>query len=372
MKFWKALLAVLPIILIAALFLLHGIDIHTYAGVASLLVFFYVVYLFFMMLRTGKNWKYRAMLFVPAAVLFPISFIYHNIITRGSMMVSSVAVYECKVPFCHLVTPMLIIPGFAIGEIPFPGTMSGGYASIASMLVIIISAVIVLGRGWCAWGCFYGGWDEGVSQLRTKPTFVFKNKFWRLLPWAVLVFSALLSAYTLAPAYCEWLCPFKAVTEFKIGTAVVDIVATVLFFGMFLIFIIILPLFSKKRAQCSFFCPLGPTLLALANRVNIFSVKIAKDKCVQCKKCISVCPLNAIDDESLQAGKIRSECAKCGKCADNCPTQAISYHIRGTGCNASSGAARLLFLYAAYVLMVAMLGTMLAKSLSVIFKLVLG
>lgn len=372
MKVWKTLPALLPVILIAALFLLHGINVHTYDGVASLLVFLYVVYLFFMTLHTGKSWKYRAMLFIPSAVLFPVSFIYHNIMTRGGMLVSPVAVYECKVPFCHLVTPMLIIPGLAIGEVPFPGTMSGGYASIASMLVIIISAAIVLGRGWCAWGCFYGGWDEGVAQLGSKPKFVFKNKLWRLLPWSVLIFSALLAAYTLSPAYCEWLCPFKAVTEFKVGSAVADIVATLLFFGMFLIFIVILPFRSKKRAQCSFFCPLGPTLLALINRINVFRVIINQKKCVKCQKCIAVCPLHAIDEESLSAGTIRSECAKCGKCADNCPTQAISYHIRGTSCAASSVAARLLFMYAAWTLMIAMLGTMLAKSLSVIFKLVLG
>ncbi|MFA6074278.1 MAG: 4Fe-4S binding protein [Negativicutes bacterium] len=372
MKLWKSLLAQLPILLISAMFLLHGGNFKTYNGVASFLVFLFVNYLFFMMLRTGKTWKYRAMLFISAAVLFPVSFIYSHIIERGSMLLSLSTVYECKVPFCHLLSPALIIPGLVIQEIPFPGNMYGGYASIASMLVILICAVIVLGRGWCAWGCFYGGWDEGVAQLKKKPSFRFENKLWRLLPWAILIFTALVSAYTLTPIYCQWLCPFKPVTEFKMVTTTLDMIEALVFFSMFVIFIAVLPFLSKKRAQCSFFCPLGPTLLALSNRVNIFSVSIDTNKCIKCKKCIMVCPLHAIDDESLQAGKIRLECAKCGKCADSCPTRAISYHIRGTGCAASSVAARLLFMYAAYVLMVAMLGTMLAKSLGVIFKLVLG
>ena len=35
------------------------------------------------------------------------------------------------------------------------------------------------------------------------------------LPYAVLAAMVLISAYTLSPTYCEWLCPFKTVTEFE-------------------------------------------------------------------------------------------------------------------------------------------------------------
>jgi ferredoxin-type protein NapH len=372
MKILNNILLTLPITAVSALFLLHGQPLAARAGFISLIVFLYINFLFFMMLHTGKTWKYRALLFIPAALLFPIEFIYTNILERGSMLVSLSTIYECKVPFCHLVLPSLIIPVVMIKEIPFPGSMSEGHASIAEMLVLIFCAVLVVGRGWCAWGCFYGGWDEAFSLIRKKASFTFTHKLWRYLPWAVLISSSLIASCTLTPIYCQWLCPFKPVTEFKMVSTTIDIIAAVVFFSMFLIFIIILPLLSKKRAQCSFFCPLGPTLIALTNRVNLFTVSIDKDKCIQCKKCIKTCPLNAIDEESLAAGRVRTECAKCGKCLDNCPKQAISYAVRMTEGCANAGFSRLLYLYASYILMSAVLGGILAKSLQVIAKLVLG
>jgi ferredoxin-type protein NapH len=78
MKILKTILLTLPITAVTALFLLHGQSLSTLAGLSSLAVYLYLNYLFFMMLYTNRTWKYRAMLFIPAAVLFPIEFIYTN------------------------------------------------------------------------------------------------------------------------------------------------------------------------------------------------------------------------------------------------------------------------------------------------------
>lgn len=88
------------------------------------------------------------------------------------------------------------------------------------MVVLWVVATLVLGRGFCSWGCFYGGWDDGFSRFRKKPVIKKISESWKWMPFAVLIMVALTAAFTLAPTYCEWLCPFKAVTEFEKVTSV--------------------------------------------------------------------------------------------------------------------------------------------------------
>ena len=370
MKILKSIASTLPMILVSWLLLLSRIPDNTPLFISNIIIFFIMNILFFLMIYTGKTYKYRAIIFISAALLFPIGFIYNNIIERGSMLVSLSTIYECKVPFCHIVTPMLLIPVVVLKEIPFPGAIVSSSNSIASMLVILFSAVIVIGRGWCSWGCFYGGWDEFFSNLRKKPVYYLTNVFWKYLPWAVMIFVILMASYTLTPVYCSWLCPFKPVTEFKGISTLTDIIQAVIFFSMFFIFIIILPLLTKKRAQCSCFCPLGPTIISFLNRFNLYDVTINKTICVNCKKCIKICPLMAIDDESLKKGKTLFNCAKCSKCIDECPKKAISFHIKGTKIDVNQSAQRLLYLYSSWTLMTALLGGILSSSITVILKLV--
>ena len=131
------------------------------------------------------------------------------------MSFSNENILSCDIPFCHIVTTMIIIPiTFAKGII-FPGSLLKGFASISTMLVIVLGVNLAIGRGFCSWGCFYGGWDDGMSRLRKKPIIKKVNPAFKWLPFAVLIIVALSSAILLSPTYCDWICPFKTVTEFE-------------------------------------------------------------------------------------------------------------------------------------------------------------
>ena len=45
-----------------------------------------------------------------------------------------------------------------------------------------------MGRGWCAWGCFYGGMDEGFSKILRKPLVSTRRTppYLRLFPQALI------------------------------------------------------------------------------------------------------------------------------------------------------------------------------------------
>lgn len=54
--------------------------------------------------------------------------------------------------------------------------------------------------------------------------------------------------------------------------------------------------------------------------------------CINCKRCIQVCPHGVFAEGPEHAELVRPEsCIECGACAGNCPVQAISVES-GVGC----------------------------------------
>lgn len=359
----KTILKCVPMMLLTALMMLgQATDMELVQVVPIAITYIFLNIMFFLMLYTGKTDKYRSIIFVIASVCFTIGFMANLVETRGSLQINKAEMIEGLTPFCHIVIPMTLIPAAITKTIIFPGSLSGWNYSIASMFVIWITASLVMGRGWCSWVCFYGGWEEGFSRIRKKPLIKRIDSKWTYLSFAVLLTVVLTSAASLGATYCDWLCPFKAVSETIAITSFKGVIQTIIFVVLFLVLVIILPILTKKRTQCSLFCPFG-AFQSFTNKVNVFDVRIDKDKCVNCKKCIEVCPTYSIDEKSIEEGKVKFTCTKCGKCIDNCPKKAISYHVKGTSAGHKCGKARMLFIYPAFLLLSIMCGGMIQGAL---------
>ncbi len=352
----KIILLAIPMMLFTFMMLSAGkIPTDTNKIISLAVTFIFVNTIFFFMLYKGKTDKYRAALFIAYAVCFVISFISNLLEIRGSMAISQENLLLCKTPFCHIVIPMTIIPLALSKTIIFPGTMIGAFASISSMLIIWIGASLALGRGFCGWVCFFGGLDDGFSRIFRKPVIKNINPKWHYLPFAVLLVTALTSAMFLTPTYCEWLCPYKTVTEYVEVTSVKILIQTIIFVALFLGFVIILPILTKKRTQCGLFCPFG-AFQSFTNKINPFEIRINQETCINCKRCIQVCPAFSMTEETLDMGKTRFTCIKCGKCVDACPKGAIYFHVKGTPFTGNADTFRLLFLYPAFLFLVTMAG----------------
>lgn len=366
-KVARSILATLPMMLIIVIFSTQGNLVFADAAQALAwavnTAFFTLI--FFLMLYKGRTDQFRAIAFGVSAVLFAVGFMNNLIEIRGSINYDTTTIYNCDIPFCHIVSTMVIIPAAIKQTIIFGGNLQGGYASIAEMLVIVLTAAILLGRAFCSWGCFYGGWDDMASRLKTKPVIKKINSSFKYFSFAMLILMALWSAESLVPQYCNWLCPFKAVTE---GERIVDattLIKNIIFYGLFIILVIVLPILTKKRIQCATFCPMG-ALMSLFNKINIFHVALDQDKCKKCGKCVSQCPLMAINKNHQPS----ITCAKCGKCIDSCPSKALNFRIRGTSAKVSASTARIIFLYLAYSFMVIFLGSCAYGGLTTIFRLI--
>jgi ferredoxin-type protein NapH len=346
----RAVATALPMLLLTAFLLLAGRPLpKDWIRLVPLLISLALAnVLFFLMLKTGKTDRYRAVLFVTMGVCFALSFIPNLLEVRGNLGVTGDDAVQGNVPFCHMVIPMTVVPAALTRTIIFPGSMLTGFAAIGSMLVLWLGVSLTMGRGFCAWGCFFGGLEDGFSRIRKRPVIKSIADKWSLMPYAVLGLVVLGAALTLTPTYCEWLCPFKTITEYPavtgVRTAIQAVIMVVLFAGL----VVILPVLTKKRTQCALFCPMG-AFQGFTNKVAPFEVRINRDLCTDCGHCQTVCPTLSLDKESIARGRTKLSCTRCGSCVDACPRKAAAFHVKGTTLTPERRGPRLLFIYPAFL-----------------------
>ena len=370
----RSLLLTLPIALWSLLMFAnpqaHGDREAHIAGTISAL---FMIALFFMMMRTGTTYKWRRAFFVAVGLLFPVGFIHEVIVMRGTMGIPIEEMIAGRTPFCFLPIPLLILPAALTRTVVFPGSilpnggMSGG--GMAAMVGIWLGITLVIGGGWCSYACFFGGIEEGMAAVLKRAKIRKIDPRLRYGPWAVLLAMVLLSLAIFEPVYCDWLCPFKAVSEYVAARNTLGLIQNAIFVVLFGALVIVLPLLTKKRTQCSFLCPFG-AFQSIFNKVNIFSVKIDKEKCKPCVLCETACPTMSLTKESIARGEALMSCTKCGACVDACPRGAMEWHIKGTeaGCNPEH--ARLMFMYAAWGMAVMFGGSIIAQGISTILHFV--
>ena len=303
----------------------------TYFPLAAGIYFTFLFIVFSLMVFSGKTALYRRIFFVSFAVLFFPSFIANLIELRGSMSLSAAEIARAEAPFCHIVIPITLIPALISKTVIFPARMSGHYASVYGMLGLWLAGSIMFGRGWCSWVCFYGGWDEGFSRLGKKRRINLDKADPRIryFNYAMLMFIVLVSLAVFGSVYCQWFCPFKLITEFADVNNFKNYLAAIIFIVLFFGVVVLLPLLSKKRAQCGLFCPFG-AFQSLVGRISIYRMRRDLQKCSKCMRCVTACPTFSLNRERILSDndQMLISCTLCGECAAVCPQQAVSYDFR--------------------------------------------
>ena len=207
---------------------------------------------------------------------------------------------------------------------------SSGKTAPYYMLGIIMLYGIIFGRWICGWLCPFGLFQDLLHKIKTPK--LKKNRFTRVLSFfkyvllvffvAIIPLTYMLKDFPL-PGFCKYICPAGTIGG-AIGLLINPNNSDM--FGM------LGPLFTWKfmlavsfivgavfiyRIFCRFICPLG-ALYGFFNKFSIFGIKLEKDKCINCGKCISVCKMDIHHVGDM-------ECINCGECISSCPTKAISY-----------------------------------------------
>ena len=198
------------------------------------------------------------------------------------------------------------------------------------MLGIIMLYGIIFGRWICGWLCPFGLLQDLLHKIKTPK--LKKNRFTRVLSFLkyvlLVLFVVVIPLLYMTrdfplPAFCKYICPAGTVGG-AIGLLINP--ENEGMFGM------LGPLFTWKfalavsiivacvfiyRTFCRFICPLG-ALYGFFNKFSLFGIKLEKDKCINCGKCISVCKMDIHHVGDM-------ECINCGECIPVCPTKAITY-----------------------------------------------
>lgn len=322
----KSLLSTIPMFFLISFFSLYNAKgIYKISGWITVI---YLSFCYFMLIWTDKISYWRRFLFILGAFCFFPSFIAMLLEKRGSMALEYKDIFLNETPFCHIVFPMVILPYLLENILIFPARLTGNYASFYSMLVIICISLLTIGRGWCSWVCFYGGWDESFSLLSKKPILKLEDnsKKFRFFNFVMLFVVILGALATFSVIYCQWFCPWKLITEYEQISNISSFFSLIMSVIIFFSIVIVLSFLTKKRVQCMSFCPFG-ALASILDKFSFFRVKIDDKKCISCGRCSKLCPFLSIDENSLKEkkGKIFLTCSKCGNCIDNCPTDAINY-----------------------------------------------
>jgi ferredoxin-type protein NapH len=310
--------------LVAWFFVLSG----NYASAGAWVWFLALVSLFAAMRFTGKDSLFRRGFMVSFAVLFTVAFVGNFYDAGRTMVLTQEIVQRAEGPTCQIVIPQVAIPYALMKTIIFPGSLNGGHESFVGAIILWLVATVTIGRGWCGWVCFYGGIEDGFSRVSKKPRIklLSRNKDIRSFQFAFLLFIALASLGTVATVYCDWFCPFKINTEYFAVVDILSLLMAVSFIGIFLALVVVMPILTRKRFQCSTICPFG-SFMSLLDRVSVYRIAIDQDKCTGCMKCAEACQFCAIDADTIKEGKgsPAMTCAKCGECISACPQKAIRY-----------------------------------------------
>ena len=222
-------------------------------------------------------------------------------------------------------------PG-AVGACPL-GSLQGAIGERNTLFYVggtLLLYSILFGRMICGWLCPFGFIQELLHKIPTPK--VKKGIITRILSYLkyviLVVFVFIVpTLYALRniplPAFCKYICPAgtleggMGLLSNSVNDSYFSMLGPIFTWKFLLMVSILVGCIFIFRLFCRFLCPLG-ALYALFNRISIFGIKLNRDKCVDCNRCIAHCKMDIrhVGDP---------ECISCGECASVCPTNAIQW-----------------------------------------------
>jgi ferredoxin-type protein NapH len=213
-----------------------------------------------------------------------------------------------------------------------------GYLPALNFALVAVALTLVLGRGWCGWGCPLGFAQHLIGRFRARLGLRYRElPYWAvaLLDHAkyaimfVMVVVAVsiglpslgLAVYgdNLALPYCQ-VCPAKPLfTVLQLGVGLQPLATSLPFVAIFMLFVFLVGAFFVRMLWCRV-CPIG-AFMALFNRRALLWLRKDVSKCTKCRVCLRVCPMDIeeIFVEMERENVTAPECIMCGRCVEACP-----------------------------------------------------
>jgi len=175
---------------------------------------------------------------------------------------------------------------------------------------VFIIMILVINKQFCGWGCQAGTLQDFLFRLTPE-------KLHKKVPFAIsntirVIFFLLIVIF----AFGFGLDIVESIDLFKIFAPQVLTVGGI----VFIITLLLVSLFIY-RPWCLFLCPFGLAGWIL-ERFSFIKVRVDRDKCISCRKCVSACPNDAMA-AILDQKKAKPDCFIRGSCQEICQVKAI-------------------------------------------------
>lgn len=238
-------------------------------------------------------------------------------------------------------------PG-ALGSCPI-GAMQAVIGSWNFRMAFYVAGFLVfvgalMGRFVCGWLCPFGLIQDFLHKIPfVKKISTFRGDWLlRKLKYVIfLVFVILLPMFVVdmlgqgAPYFCKLICPAGTleggIPLVLLNSAMRTAVGWLYAWKNVLLVVIVLLSVVIYRPFCKYICPLG-AVYSVFNPIAVFRYRVDKEACVHCGACAKACKMQVDPSETPN----HPECIRCGSCKKVCPTGAI---YSGINCRKGSDTA---------------------------------
>ena len=214
--------------------------------------------------------------------------------------------YAC--PLASFACPIGVIASFSALHV-FPFLAVGALVLVGGLVGSLV----------CGWACPFGLLQDLAAKLPTRkfriPNWMGHARFLVLIGLVVLV--PYFWGKKDNPLFPCSLCPAGAIEASMPNTIsqawAGEPVTLMSGYKLAILAVILSAMMFTYRPWCKVLCPLGG-ILALFNRVSVFHLRFAPEKCTECNRCRSQCAIGVkVEQEANTVGCIRClECTTCG------------------------------------------------------------
>jgi len=181
-------------------------------------------------------------------------------------------------------------------------------AAVIHYAVAKIGGPFIFGRAWCSYAC----WTAMVLDIlpykipgtpRRAKLGVFR---WIIFMATLVYFCIIWFLYRDNIHYIMYI-------SFIVGN--------VLYYAAGILLAVI---FKDNRAFCKYLCPIT-VFLKPASYYSLLRIQCAKQICINCGKCLKICPMDVDMLDNRRSRKNGTECIQCLRCVQDCPQKALSW-----------------------------------------------